>query len=298
MRLYLREIGRIPLLTAEDEVTLSHAVEVGVLAEERMSIPDIELSWEDRFDLAYLLECGQEAKSTLVKSNLRLVVAVAKRYGSPGTSLLDLIQEGNIGLIRAVEKFDYRRGYKFSTYATWWIRQAISRGIADQGRTIRIPVHVVEAMQRTLRVQRSMFQTLGRNPTMPELSGQLQMTPERTRDLLKLADEPMSLDIPVGEGDTGQLADLIVDDSSAMPADEVGLLMLHSDVERLLELVTARERTVLRLRFGLEGGRTHTLEEVGRVLGVTRERARQIESKALTRIRMTQGLENFREYLH
>jgi RNA polymerase primary sigma factor len=298
VRLYLREIGRIPLLTAADEVTLSHAIEVGVLAEAYLSKHDIELSWDDRFDLAHLVECGQQAKATLVKSNLRLVVAVAKRYGSSGTSLLDLIQEGNIGLIRAVEKFDYRRGFKFSTYATWWIRQAISRGIADQGRTIRIPVHVVEAMQRTLRVQRSMFQTLGRNPTMPELSGQLQMTPERTRDLLKLADEPMSLDIPVGEGDSGRLADLIVDDSSAMPADEVGLLMLHADVQRLLELVTARERTVLRLRFGLEGGRSHTLEEVGRALGVTRERARQIESKALTRIRTTQGLENFREYLH
>jgi RNA polymerase primary sigma factor len=296
VRLYLREIGRIPLLSAADEVRLARDIEVGVLAEERL-LEGGPFGSGVRADFAYLICVGKDAKATLVKSNLRLVVAVAKRYCGSGTPLLDLVQEGNIGLIRAVEKFDYRRGFKFSTYATWWIRQAISRGLADQSRTIRVPVHVVEAMHRALRVQRSMFQILGRNPTLDELAIQLQLSPEKTQDLLSLADEPMSLDLPVGDGQSGQLADLIVDDNGSRPIDEVGLLMLHSDVEELLNVVNPRERRVLRLRFGLEGGRSHTLEEVGAMLGVTRERARQIESKALARIRVTQSLENFRDYL-
>jgi RNA polymerase primary sigma factor len=297
VRLYLREIGRIALLSAEDEVRLAREIEVGVLAAERLHCSQV-LSRDEKDELAYLTRVGVEAKAMLVQSNLRLVVAVAKRYAGSGTPLLDLIQEGNIGLIRAVEKFDYRRGFKFSTYATWWIRQAISRGLADQSRTIRVPVHVVEAMRRALRIQRSMFQLLGRNPSMEELAGQLETSPEKAQDLLSLATEPISLDLPVGDGESGQLSDLIVDADEAMPVDEVGLMMLASEVEQLLDVVNPRERRVVRLRFGLDGGRTHTLEEVGAALGVTRERARQIESKALARIRTTQSLESFRDYLH
>jgi RNA polymerase primary sigma factor len=295
VRLYLAEIGRIALLTAADEVRLAHEVEVGVLAEEALLCDTY--GEEDRDNLKYLVGVGRLAKSTLVQSNLRLVVAVAKRYSGRGTSLLDLIQEGNIGLIRAVEKFDYRRGFKFSTYATWWIRQAISRSIADQARTIRIPVHVVEAMHRAIRVQRELFQQLGRPPQTEELAEALKLTPERTLDLLKLAEEPMSLDVPVGDGESGFLADIIVDAHDSAPADEVGLMMLHSDVQALLGLVTEREREVLRMRFGLTDGRPHTLEDVGASMGVTRERARQIEVKALEKIRLARGLDTYRDYL-
>ena len=296
VRLYLREIGRIPLLSAVDEVRLAQDIEVGVLAAERLTTAPSG-DFEQRTELAYLADVGCLAKARLVQSNLRLVVAVARRYSGSGTSLLDLIQEGNIGLIRAVEKFDYRRGFKFSTYATWWIRQAISRGLADQSRTIRVPVHVVEAMHRVLRTQRALFQALGRSPTLDELAQRLHLSPERTQELLGLADEPVSLDLPIGDGDGGHLADLIIDDSNALPLEQVGLLMLHADVEMMLGDLTPRERLVLRMRFGLEGGRTHTLEEIGGCLGVTRERARQIESKALARIRRMKSLQSLRDYL-
>jgi RNA polymerase primary sigma factor len=296
VRLYLREIGRIPLLSAVDEVRLAQDIEAGILAEDRLCASR-PADAEECADLGYLVEIGLRSKALLVQSNLRLVVAVARRYTGSGASLLDLVQEGNIGLIRAVEKFDYKKGFKFSTYATWWIRQAVSRGLADQSRTIRVPVHVVEAMHRTLRMQRAMFQAHGRNPAAQELADALQMSSERVHQLLALADEPMSLDLPVGDGDAGQLADLIIDDSNALPLDQVGLLMLHADVEELLDHVTTRERQVLRLRFGLEGGRTHTLEEVGSSLGVTRERARQIQAKALSRIRRTKSLQSLRDYL-
>ena len=227
VRLYLRQIGRIPLLSAAGEVRLARDIEVGVLAEERL----LEGEWSngtERSELCYLVEVGCDAKVTLVTSNLRLVVAVAKRYLGPGTSLLDLVQEGNIGLIRAVEKFDYRRGFKFSTYATWWIRQAISRGLADQGRTIRVPVHVVEAMHRALRAQRAMFQVMGRDPTIAELAVRLELSEAKTQHLLALADEPISLDLQVGDAGSGQLSDLIVDDNGAMPVDQVGLLIRGS----------------------------------------------------------------------
>jgi RNA polymerase primary sigma factor len=296
VRLYLREIGRIPLLSAVDEVRLAQDIEVGILADERLTTAAAG-EFEERADLAYLADVGCRAKARLVQSNLRLVVAVARRYSGPSASLLDLIQEGNIGLIRAVEKFDYKRGFKFSTYATWWIRQAISRGLADQSRTIRVPVHVIEAMHRVVRTQRALFQALSRNPTVDELSERLQLSPARTRELLRLVDEPVSLDLPIGDGDSGHLADLIIDDSTSLPLEQVGLLMLHADVELLLGDLTPRERLVLRMRFGLEGGRTHTLEEVGAALGVTRERARQIESKALTRIRRMKSMQGLRDYL-
>jgi RNA polymerase primary sigma factor len=296
VRLYLREIGKIPLLSAVDEVRLAQDIEVGVLADERLTTAGA-LDVEQRAELACLVDVGCRAKARLVQSNLRLVVAVARRYSGATTSLLDLIQEGNIGLIRAVEKFDYKRGFKFSTYATWWIRQAISRGLADQSRTIRVPVHVVEAMHRALRTQRAMFQAAGRNPTPEELAERLQLSPRRTQELLRLADEPVSLDLPIGDGQGGHLADLIIDDSNALPLEQVGLLMLHADVEILLGDLTDRERLVLRMRFGLAGGRTHTLEEVGAALGVTRERARQIESKALSRIRRMESLQSLRDYL-
>jgi RNA polymerase primary sigma factor len=296
VRLYLREIGRIPLLSAVDEVRLAQDIEVGILAEDRLATAP-PAGADERAELAYLVDIGYRAKARLVQSNLRLVVAVARRYSGSGTSLLDLIQEGNIGLIRAVEKFDYRRGFKFSTYATWWIRQAISRGLADQSRTIRVPVHVVEAMHRVLRTQRAMFQAFGRNPTADELASRLQMSAERTQELLMLADEPVSLDLPIGEGDAGHLSDLIIDDSNALPLDQVGLLMLHADVEEILGDLAPRERLVIRLRFGLEGGRTHTLEEVGASIGVTRERARQIESKALAHIRRMKSMQSLRDYL-
>jgi RNA polymerase primary sigma factor len=297
VRLYLRDIGRIPLLSAADEVRLAHAVEVGVLAEERL-LMTAGLTADERDELSFLVNEGDCAKATLVQSNLRLVVSLAKRYAGLGASLQDLIQEGNIGLIRAVEKFDYRRGFKFSTYATWWIRQSISRCLSDQGRTIRIPVHVVESMHRAIKLQHAMFQVLGRNPTVEELAKRLHLSPERTRDLLGLAEEPVSLDTPIGNSDNGSLADLIVDDSAERPVDEVGLLMLHSDIAGLLDMLSDREALVLRLRFGLDGTRPHTLEEIGDRLGVTRERARQIEAKALSRLRMMKNLDNLRDYLH
>ena len=297
LALYLRDINTVPLLSAEDEVRLARDIEVGVLAAERLA-SDPELDPQDQVDLETLVRLGEESKTVLIESNLRLVVSLAKRYHGCGTAMLDLIQEGNIGLMRAVEKFDHRRGFKFSTYATWWIRQAIARGYGDQGRTIRVPVHVVEAIHRARAQQRALTQELGRTPTIIELAQASDSTPAKVIELLKLADEPVSLDLRVGDGDQGQLADLIADVESAGPIDEISRRSMRREVEQLLRTATAREQDVLRMRFGLGGGRSHTLEEVGTELGVTRERVRQIEARALSRIRQAHSFDGFREYLH
>ena len=296
LALYLRDISRTPLLTAEDEVRLAREIEVGVLAAERLSSAD-DLTDEDRLDLQSLAAQGERSKAALIQANLRLVVALAKPYAGSSTALLDLIQEGNIGLMRAVHKFDYRRGFKFSTYASWWIRQAIARGYCDQGRTIRIPVHVVEAIHRMRKHQRDLAQQLGRNPTIEELSREAGTTPEKVLELLKLEDEPISLDIRVGDADQGNLADLIVDERSEEPLNEIGLQSIRREIEQLLRTVGTRDQQVLQLRFGLRGSRAHTLEEVGGQLGVTRERVRQIEVRALARIRCASSVENFREFM-
>ncbi|HTI32789.1 MAG TPA: RNA polymerase sigma factor RpoD [Miltoncostaea sp.] len=269
VRMYLREIGRVPLLTAAEEVSLAKRIE--------------------RRDMA--------AKAQLIEANLRLVVSVAKRYVGRGLAFLDLIQEGNLGLIRAVEKFDYRKGYKFSTYATWWIRQAITRAIADQARTIRVPVHMVETINRLSRVQRQLLQDLGREPTVAEIAKELEVTPERVREIQKVAQEPISLETPVGEDEDSELGDLIEDGAIQSPADQVSKLLRREELESVLSQLTDRERKVLELRFGLRGEEPRTLEEVGQRFGVTRERIRQIEAKTLTKLQAYRDTQRLREFL-
>ncbi|MFA4966099.1 MAG: RNA polymerase sigma factor RpoD [Thermoleophilia bacterium] len=268
VRMYLREIGKVPLLTAEQEVSLARRIE--------------------RQDMA--------AKNQLIQANLRLVVSIARRYANRGLTLLDLIQEGNLGLIRAVEKFDYRRGYKFSTYATWWIRQAVSRALADQARTIRVPVHMVETINKLIRVQRQLLQDLGREPTPEEIGADMGITPEKVREVLKISQEPVSLENPVGDEGDSQLGDFIEDESSVSPGDAVSELMQGEDLGRVLALLTARERRVLELRYGLVDGRPHTLEEVGVQFGVTRERIRQIEAKTLAKLRAYREARSLRDF--
>jgi RNA polymerase primary sigma factor len=296
-RQYLREIGRIPLLTAVEEVELARRVEAGLFAEERLGkTPDIDDS-QLAVDLDKLVVMGRMAKRRLIEANLRLVVSVAKRYVGRGLTMLDLVQEGNLGLIRAVEKFDYARGYKFSTYATWWIRQAMSRALADQARTIRVPVHVVELINRVVRVQRRMLQERGYEPTPEEVAVQLDLPSERVSEVLRLAQEPVSLHAPVGEEDDVALGDLIEDGDAASPVESAAFLLLREHLEAVLSTLGERERKVVQLRYGLVDGRPRTLEEIGRIFGVTRERIRQIESKTLNKLRDHAFADQLRGYL-
>ena len=297
VRLYLREIGKVALLTAEQEVELAKAVEAGVFAVERLAAPDLVLALALRRDLQTVAVAGVVAKRGLVEANLRLVVSIAKRYVGRGLLLLDLIQEGNLGLIRAVEKFDYTRGFKFSTYATWWIRQAITRAIADQARTIRIPVHMVETINKVLRLQRQLLQELGREPTAEELGAALDLTPAKVLEIQGLAREPVSLDTPIGQTDDSHLGDFIEDVDAVVPGDAASLLLLKEQLGQVLHELGDREKAVIELRFGLTDGRARTLEEVGHEFGVTRERIRQIESKTLIKLRQPSRAAKLRDYL-
>ncbi|MEH7111955.1 RNA polymerase sigma factor RpoD [Neobacillus niacini] len=269
VRMYLKEIGRVNLLSAEDEIKLANRIEGG----------------------------DEEAKRRLAEANLRLVVSIAKRYVGRGMLFLDLIQEGNMGLIKAVEKFDYRKGFKFSTYATWWIRQAITRAIADQARTIRIPVHMVETINKLIRVQRQLLQDLGREPTPEEIGEDMDLTPDKVREILKIAQEPVSLETPIGEEDDSHLGDFIEDQDATSPSEHAAYELLKEQLEDVLDTLTDREENVLRLRFGLDDGRTRTLEEVGKVFGVTRERIRQIEAKALRKLRHPSRSKRLKDFL-
>ncbi|WP_306321760.1 MULTISPECIES: RNA polymerase sigma factor [unclassified Streptomyces] len=295
-RQYLREIGRIPLLTAAEEVELARRVEAGLFAEEKLThAPDLDSQLA--LDLDRLVVMGRMAKRRLIEANLRLVVSVAKRYVGRGLTMLDLVQEGNLGLIRAVEKFDYARGYKFSTYATWWIRQAMSRALADQARTIRVPVHVVELINRVVRVQRRMLQERGYEPTPEEVAAHLDLPHERVSEVLRLAQEPVSLHAPVGEEDDVALGDLIEDGDATSPVESAAFLLLREHLEAVLSTLGERERKVVQLRYGLADGRPRTLEEIGRIFGVTRERIRQIESKTLNKLRDHAFADQLRGYL-
>ena len=301
VRMYLREIGQVDLLTVEDERRLAQLIEEGKVAAEAIDDSHAEgadlLEAGDERTLMRAVSRGERAKSELTQANLRLVVSIAKRYSGRGMQLLDLIQEGNLGLMRAVEKFDHTKGFKFSTYATWWIRQAITRSIADQARTIRIPVHMVEHMNRVTRAKRQMHQELEREPTVEELSVRVQLEPDRVRELLRISQDPLSLDSPVGEEDESNLGDFIEDESVDSPDDAATRAMLHEAVGEVLGELSEREQEIVRLRFGLDGGRAKTLEEVGKEFGVTRERIRQIEAKTLAKLRHPQRSQRLREFL-
>lgn len=293
---YLKQIGKVALLNAELEVELAKRIEAGLFAEEKLA-GKRKLSKELERDLRWVVKDGQKAKSHLLEANLRLVVSLAKRYTGRGMQFLDLIQEGNLGLIRAVEKFDYTKGYKFSTYATWWIRQAITRAMADQARTIRIPVHMVEVINKLARVQRQLLQDLGREPTPEELARELDMTPEKVVEVQKYGREPISLSTPLGEDGDSEFGDLIEDTEAVVPADAVGFTMLQRELERILQSLHPREAGVIRSRFGLGDGVQKTLDQIGDEFGVTRERIRQIESKTMSKLRHPSRSQMLRDYL-
>ena len=307
VRMYLKEIGKVPLLSAEEEIELAKNMEAGAVAKEKIAIlksreenaTEEELAEikEEIKNLQKDLDAGDEAKKRLAEANLRLVVSIAKRYVGRGMLFLDLIQEGNLGLIKAVEKFDYRKGYKFSTYATWWIRQAITRAIADQARTIRIPVHMVETINKLIRVSRQLLQELGREPSPEEIAVEMNMPVERVREILKISQEPVSLETPIGEEEDSHLGDFIQDDNVPVPADAAAFTLLKEQLEEVLGTLTEREQKVLTLRFGLEDGRARTLEEVGKEFNVTRERIRQIEAKALRKLRHPSRSRKLKDYL-
>ena len=300
VRMYLKEIGKVDLLTAAEEVDLAMKIEAGLDAAdklEKQEAGEIELTRPEMRRLMRVEQVGLDAKQALISANLRLVVSIAKRYVGRGMLFLDLIQEGNLGLIRAVEKFDYEKGFKFSTYATWWIRQAITRAIADQARTIRIPVHMVETINKLVRVQRQLLQDLGRDPTPEEIGAEMDMSAERVREIQKISQEPVSLETPIGEEEDSQLGDFIEDAQAVVPADAASFSMLQEQLTQVLDGLAERERKVIELRFGLEDGHPRTLEEVGREFGVTRERIRQIESKTLAKLRHPSRSSKLKDYL-
>ena len=308
VRMYLKEIGKVPLLSADEEIELAQKMEAGSVAVEKIPLlkerlaetGDEQEKEEIQAEIKALqldVDRGSDAKKRLAEANLRLVVSIAKRYVGRGMVFLDLIQEGNLGLIKAVEKFDYRKGYKFSTYATWWIRQAITRAIADQARTIRIPVHMVETINKLIRVSRQLLQELGREPTPEEIAEEMKMPVERVREILKISQEPVSLETPIGEEEDSHLGDFIKDDNVPVPADAATFTLLKEQLEEVLGTLTEREQKVLTLRFGLEDGRARTLEEVGKEFNVTRERIRQIEAKALRKLRHPSRSRKLKDYL-
>ena len=300
VRMYLKEIGKVDLLTASEEVDLAMKIEAGLEATEKLEAAEageLELTRAEMRRLTRVENVGLEAKQALISANLRLVVSIAKRYVGRGMLFLDLIQEGNLGLIRAVEKFDYQKGFKFSTYATWWIRQAITRAIADQARTIRIPVHMVETINKLVRVQRQLLQDLGRDPTPEEIGAEMDMSADRVREIQKISQEPVSLETPIGEEEDSQLGDFIEDSQAIVPPDAASFSMLQEQLTQVLDSLADRERKVIELRFGLVDGHPRTLEEVGREFGVTRERIRQIESKTLAKLRHPSRSSKLKDYI-